>query len=450
VAGHARLGGDVALASAALCDAADRAAERFDHAAAEALLDDAVRLGPRPEAWLARARVRIRRGDYDAALRDVGRAAPAGPAALEVGAWASYFGRRFTPAAQFAADGALAAGDVPTRARCLAVGGRIGHAAGDLAAAEALLGEALTIAAGAERVTAAAWLGVLRAHQSRVPEALELLRPAARGQIGVEHTSATLHALLFLGLAHAAAGQPQLALEAFARHTAEVERRQVPRFAGRGVNLTGWVLRSLGAGAQAADLHAAALEIGRGHGTAEVTVAALEDHAEQCVENGDPDGAAAWLAQASDLLHGDLVFGWRLDMKLRLLTARLALLCGEPDRAAGQARELERRAQDLAIPRYVSVARLLRHRADHRLGQPASREQVAADLDLLDSSVAIEAWWWTGDLAADYGVPAWLDRAAGHVARLARHAGSYAGGLQDAAARRMQSWQSLIDRHPAR
>ena len=450
VAGHARLGGDVALASAALCDAADRAAERFDHSAAEALLDDAVRLDPRPEAWLARARVRIRRGDYDAALRDVGRAAPAGPAALEVGAWASYFGRRFTPAAQFAADGALAAGDVPTRARCLAVGGRIGHAAGDLAAAEALLGEALTIAAGAERVTAAAWLGVLRAHQSRVPEALELLRPAARGQIGVEHTSATLHALLFLGLAHAAAGQPQLALEAFARHTAEVERRQVPRFAGRGENLTGWVLRSLGAGAQAADLHAAALEIGRGHGTAEVTVAALEDHAEQCVENGDPDGAAAWLAQASDLLHGDLVFGWRLDLKLRLLTARLALLCGEPDRAAGQARELERRAQDLAIPRYVSVARLLRHRADHRLGQPASREQVAADLDLLDSSVAIEAWWWTGDLAADYGVPAWLDRAAGHVARLARHAGSYAGGLQDAADRRMQSWQSLIDRHPAR
>jgi len=475
VAGHARLGGDVVLAGAALCDAAGRAAERFDHAAAEALLDDAVRLDPQPRVWLARARIRIRRGDYDAALRDVDRAATAtaaaasttepeelsgiaagaapataGAAALEVGAWASYFGRRFTQAAQFAADGALAASDVPTRARCLAVGGRIRHAAGDLAAAETLLGEALTLAAGADRVTAAAWLGVLRAHQSRVPEALELLRPAARGQIGVEHTSATLHALLFLGLAHAAAGRPQQALDAFARHTAEVERRQVPRFAGRGVNLTGWVLRSLGARAQAADLHAEALEIGRGHGTAEVTIAALEDHAEQCVENGDPDGAAAWLAQASDLLHGDLVFGWRLDLKLRLLTARLALLCGEPDRAAGQARELERRAQDLAIPRYVSVARLLRHRADHRLGQPASREQVAADLDLLDSSVAIEAWWWTGELAADYGVPAWLDRAAGHVAGLARHAGSYAAGLQDAAARRMQSWQSLIDRHPAR
>ena len=265
----------------------------------------------------------------------------------------------------------------------------------------------------------------------------------------MEHTSATLHALLFLGLAHAAAGRPQQALDAFARYTAEVERRQVPRFAGRGVNLTGWVLRSLGARAQAADLHAAALEIGRGHGTAEVTIAALEDHAEQCVENGDPDGAAAWLAQASDLLRGDLVFGWRLDLKLRLLTARLALLCGEPDRAAGQARELERRAQDLAIPRYVSVARLTAHRASLRLGQPATPEQVEADLDLLDSPVAIEAWWWTGDLAADYGVPAWLDRSAGHVTRLSRQAGRYASGLEAAARQRMAAWQSRIGQRPA-
>ena len=150
-----------------------------------------------------------------------------------MGAWASYFGRRFTQAAQFAADGALAAGDVPTRARCLAVGGRIGHAAGDLAAAEALLGEALTIAAGAERVTAAAWLGVLRAHQSRVPEALELLRPAARGQIGWSTPQRPCTRCCSSAL-RTRRGLPQLALEAFARYTAEVERRQVPRFAGAG------------------------------------------------------------------------------------------------------------------------------------------------------------------------------------------------------------------------
>ena len=62
VAHHARLGGDLALASRALRDASARAGERFDHAAAEALLDDALLLHPDQEGWLARARVRTRRG----------------------------------------------------------------------------------------------------------------------------------------------------------------------------------------------------------------------------------------------------------------------------------------------------------------------------------------------------------------------------------------------------
>ncbi|HEX5289291.1 MAG TPA: BTAD domain-containing putative transcriptional regulator [Streptosporangiaceae bacterium] len=55
VAGHARLGGDLALASRALRDASARAAERHDYAAAEALLDDALRLDAGPDGWLARA-----------------------------------------------------------------------------------------------------------------------------------------------------------------------------------------------------------------------------------------------------------------------------------------------------------------------------------------------------------------------------------------------------------
>ena len=46
VAGHARLGGDLVLAARALREASAQAAERFDHAAAEALLDDALRLSP--------------------------------------------------------------------------------------------------------------------------------------------------------------------------------------------------------------------------------------------------------------------------------------------------------------------------------------------------------------------------------------------------------------------
>ena len=63
-----------ALAARALRDASAQAAERFDHAAAEALLDDALRLSPGPEGWLARARVRTLRMRYAEALEDVERA----------------------------------------------------------------------------------------------------------------------------------------------------------------------------------------------------------------------------------------------------------------------------------------------------------------------------------------------------------------------------------------
>jgi DNA-binding SARP family transcriptional activator len=435
VAGHARLGGDLMLAARALREASARAAERFDYRAAEALLDDALRLHDNPDGWLARARVRTLRGRYAEALQDVERAPAGGAAALEVGAWASYFGRDFAQAAQFAEDGALAAADAPTRARCLAAGGRTRHAAGDLAQAELLLGEAFALAEGADRVAAAGWLGVLRSHQSRTDEALVLLRPAARGQTGVEHTSATMHALLFTGHAHALAGRPAQALAAFTRYTAEVERRQVPRFAGRAVNFAGWVLRNLGAYPEALDHHHEALAAGQG--TADVTIAALEDLAEQALEAGDADGAAARLAEAGALFCGDLVFGWRLQLKHQLISGRLALVRGEAERARAEAGALASRADELGVPRYASVARLLGYRADRALGRPVDAAAVTADLDLLDRCVAIEAWRWTCDLAADFGLPAWRERAADRAARLARDAGDYGDGLRREADRRL-------------
>jgi DNA-binding SARP family transcriptional activator len=437
VASHARLGGDLALAARALREASAQAAERFDYRAAEVLLDDALRLHADPGLWLARARVRTLRGHYAEALQDVERAPAGGAAALEVGAWASYFGRDFAQAAQFAEDGALAAEDATTRARCLAAGGRTRHAAGDLAQAELLLGGAFSLAEGADRVAAAGWLGVLRSHQSRVDEALALLRPAARGQTGVEHTSATMHALLFTGHAYALAGRPTQALAALSRYTAEVERRQVPRFAGRAVNFVGWVLRNLGAYAEALDHHHEALEAGQGQGTADVTVAALEDLAEHGLAAGDADAAAARLAEARALLRADLVFGWRLRLKHQLLTGRLALLRGEAERARAEASALASRAAELGVPRYASVARLLAYRADHALGRPVDPAAVAADLDLLDRCVAIEAWWWTCDMATDFGLPAWRDRAADRAARLARDAGEYGDGLLREADRRL-------------
>jgi DNA-binding SARP family transcriptional activator len=442
VADHARLGGDVVLAAHWLRAAAARASQRFDHATAEGLLDEAVQLHVDADIWLQRARVRTLRGRYAAAYEDVERAAPAGAAALEVGAWASYFDRRFAQAVRFAQDGELVAEDPAMRAKCLIVGGRTRHAAGDLEGAQRMLAEAVGLATGTDRLTASAWLGVLRSHQSRVDDALRLLSPAARSNAGVEHTSATLHALLFTGHAHALAGRPVAALDCFARYTDEVERRHVPRFAGRGVNFSGWVLRNVGAADEAVERHLEALEVADRQGTAEVTVAALEDLAEERLAAGDLQAAAGRLSAAHLRLQGDLVFGWRLELKLRLLQGRFALASGEFEQALAIAEPLAARASEIGVPRYTCVARLLGHRARARLGMPVDLAAVEADLDLLDGAVAIEAWWWTGETAADLQVPGWVERAGDRAARLVRASGEHEAGLRAAAARRLDLWKT--------
>lgn len=177
--------------------------------------------------------------------------------------------------------------------------------------------------------------------------------------------------------------------------------------------------------------------MGQQQGTAETPIAARQDLAEQAMETGDLDGAAAQLAQAAALLRSDLVFGWRLELKQQLLTGRLALRRGDAERALTEAGQLAARATTFGVPRYVSVARLLAHRANRAMGLPVDLAVVDADLDLLDGSVAIEAWRWTCELAAEFGHEPWRDRAADRVARLAQGAGRYADGLRREADRQL-------------
>ena len=354
-------------------------------------------------------------------------------------AWAAYHDRRFGRAAQFASEGALAATEPAALARCLAVGGRIQHAAGDLDAAERMLGDAIEHAVGPDRVTPAAWLGVLRAHQSRLTQAVQLLRPATETGVGVEHSSVTPDALLYTGHAHALGGRPAQALDFFDRYAAAVEHDD----AARGVNFSGWVLRNIGAGDEALERHQQALELAATSSeTVEVAIAAMEDLAEHALDHADVDRAARRVDEAESSLVGDLVFGWRLSMKLRLLQGRVALARGDGESALMYASVLARRAEAAGIPRYSSVARLLGHRARAALGRPVEFAQVESDLDAVDRSVALESWWLTGTMAAELRVPAWVDRAAARVDALANASGERGAAFRAHAAPRLDAWRA--------
>jgi hypothetical protein len=173
-----------------------------------------------------------------------------------------------------------------------------------------------------------------------------------------------------------------------------------------------------------------------------VVIAALQDLAEHSVHAGDVDGAQAALAEALTLLDGELVFGWRLELRHWLVSGELALRRGAPEQASDLGRRLAERAAALGVPRYLAAGRLLGYRADRALGVPPDLDAVSQALDLLDGALAVEAWWWTGEVAAELGVPAWLDRAAQRAERLAAGAGAHGDGLRRALAVRMRDWES--------
>lgn len=444
VADHARLGGDLQVAARALRVAAARAAERFDHQTAEDLLDQSLGLATEDATLLDRARVRIRRERYAEAERDVATASTAGAEGSEIAAWAAYFDRRFDDAVRHASDGELAAGDAALRARCLIVGGRTLHARGDLVAAEARLAEAVETASGPDRLTAAAWWGVLMSHRSQTDRAIELLRPATHPTVDVDQTSALLHALLFTGHAHALAGRPAAALDALQRYTVEVDRRQVPRFAGRGANFSGWVLRNVGATGAAREAHQEAWGCIGGVGTDEMRIAVLEDLAEDRLLADDPDGAEGLLADAGLGLVGDLVFGWRLGMKHAVLRARTALLTGAAAEALETSESLRADADRIGVPRYGSVARLLAHQARSALGEPVDLDLAWRDLAAVEGAVAVEAWWWAGETGAALGQARWLDRAEVLASTLAGASGPYGDSLRNEADRRLAGWRARM------
>ena len=213
VAWHARQAGDLDQAALALVEASSLAASRFDLVAAEAHADDAIGLADSVTARMTRARIRLARWNMEAALDDVHRALAlgAGPSALELAGWASYYRRDYEAAAR-ALDEALAAtDDASLRASCLTLGGRMRHARGDLHTAEEWLVEAANGSSGTRRL-AQLWLSSLRGHQGRATEALDLVERALLGAENLGHPFAIYHALFSHALCLGMLGRPLEAL----------------------------------------------------------------------------------------------------------------------------------------------------------------------------------------------------------------------------------------------
>jgi DNA-binding SARP family transcriptional activator len=446
VAYHARLGGDEATAADAFARAAILASERYDYVTAERLLDRSLALVDTATSRLERAKVRMLRGLYAESVSDAEEALRIGrgASALEVAGWASYWARDWATAQRLADDGVELADAQATRASCLILAGRIRHAGGDLPGAEDRLVEALGLAHGPQHAVASAWLGVLRSHQSRVVEALDLLHAAARPGDAAGSVNAHLHALMFTGHALALAGRPAAALATLDQYRDMVARTQLHRFAGRAENFSGWILRSLGEQRSANSENLAALDVVDVVSVAipETAIAAHLDLAEGHLMSGDLADAARELDTAEGILQrvtGDLVFGWRLGFKARWHRARLALADDRPEEAEHLAGALAADAAALAVPRYAIPARLLRARARAAQHSHVDVDAAASDIDALPRAIALESWWLIGETARDLGVDAWFTQAEDHTERLARQAGDHRETLRRHAASHLEA-----------
>lgn len=426
IARHARLGGDRALASTMLVAASQVALTRFDPAEALRLLDEALALDDTAAARLERSRVHTMEGNFAEANEDLAmaRAKGAGADALEVAAWLAHLQRRFGDALALADQGAREAGDVDLRTSCLALGGWVSLAVGDLDGAESRLEGALGQAPEASGRLTESWLGWLRASQGRAEETLRLVRPdPGRGLAAYRLPNA--YALMAAAMAFGTIGQAGEALATAEALGVEVERMGARRWSPRARNLRAWVVRNLGQIAEADELNQAAVEESRTYELAEPLANGLLDLAAGRLMAGELDAARALLDETGGLGGADHAFRWRHQMRGRLLRARLDLARGEVGSAVRGAGALAADAARLGSPRYEVQARLVVATGARRLREKVDMEEVDALLARLDALAGVEAWWLTAEVAGAFGVDRWRDLAKRRVVALGERAGPY-------------------------
>jgi DNA-binding SARP family transcriptional activator len=438
VARHARLGGELEDAASMLLVAAKVAVIRFDTDSALRLLDEAITLHDTAAARLERARInsmlaRAAEADEDIA---VARLLGAGPEALEVAAWSAHFARRFGDALLLADQGAAEADTDDLRTACLALGGWVALASGDLSGAEARLESALGVAPETSGRMAESWMAWLRMNQGRPEESLRLAHHApGKGLAAYRFPNA--YGLMATVTGLATLGRAEEALATIDLLESEVRRMGASRWVPRPLNLRGWVTRNLGEPTQADEMNQEALEAARAADLAEPWAHALLDLAAGRLLQDEWDAAATFLDQADGLLAEDHAFRWRHELRGRLLTARLDLARGDPEVARVGAEALVTDATARGIPRYRVQAQLVAAMAARQYGRTVDPIEVDRLLGELDEVAGLESWWITADVAKAFGVGRWEELARRRVGDLQAHAGRYAASLERAAARRL-------------
>ena len=436
VARHARLGGDLGFASTMLVDAARLAVTRFDQDEAMRLLDEAVSLDDTVDARLERARVASMASRHTLARDDleVARRAGAGPEALEIAAWSAHYQRHFEEALALADRGAGQADDPDLRTSCLALGGWVSLASGDLPGAEVRLVGAVGAAPEASGGMAEAWLAWLRMNQGRPRETLRLVRPQTGGGLAA-YRFPNAYGGMVATMALAMLGRVDEALATLDTLEADVAAMHAERWTPRPLNLRGWIVRNLGALDEADELNRAAIEAARAQHLDEPLANGLLDLASGRLLAGDADAADGLLREAMPFTTIEHAFRWRHQLRGRLLRATLDRETGNFEAARAGATSLAADAARLGTPRYEVQALLVAAMAARQQGRAPDHGAVDQLLQRLDEVAGLEGWRITADVAAVFDVPAWRESAARRVRLLQRHAGRYADALGRAASR---------------
>ena len=438
IAYHARLGGDHRLAARALAAAADVATARFDYDEAIRLLDEAVSLEDTAALRRARAHAHFRTSQPADGAPDATAALAADPcaASYEVASLAAYFARDFDRALGLADEGARVAVDNRDRASCLAVGGRIAMALGELDGsterlARADVSQAPPVVATTVRVISG-WLAYQRGDFTA---ALGLLanarRPTGEDQLW------SVHILQFQALSLAGSGRPTDALAVLDEQDQAAERLHMRRVAGRADNCRGYVLRGLGAFDLADEANQRGLEAATRVEQLEAQAHSLLDLADGRLLRGDLAGAGEYLDRAAPFQEVPHSLRWRHLLRTQLLRGRLALADGRADDARAAAAAVLSDATRRSVARYEIFGRLLAAQAALVAADTVDLDAVAADLDRLDAVAGLEAWRVTLELADAGNVAAWRRLAENRLAALVSAAGPHADTLRAYATTRL-------------